>query len=98
MSENDLISKESLIKGLKLQKLKLSSLAPVIHKALKLEQVNQVYAHSASQSGLAFVDDVLNQLNIHYEFNEEDKKNIPMHEPIINLTNHPYGDKNNMIL
>ncbi len=98
MSDNDLISKESLIKGLKLQKLKLSSLAPVIHKALKLEQVNQVYAHSASQSGLAFVDDVLNQLNIHYEFNEEDKKNIPMHEPFIIVANHPFGGIDGMML
>ena len=44
MSSEELISKDAVSRGLKLQKLKLASLAPLIIKALKLEKVKQFKA------------------------------------------------------
>lgn len=98
MDNENLITHESIAKGLKLQKLKLSALAPIIAKALKLNKVNTIYANHATEEGLAFIDSILNELNIQYEFNEEELKNIPLNEPFIVVANHPYGGIDGLIL
>ncbi|MFN7312444.1 MAG: 1-acyl-sn-glycerol-3-phosphate acyltransferase, partial [Bacteroidota bacterium] len=98
MDNENLITHESIAKGLKLQKLKLSALAPIIAKALKLNKVNTIYANHATEEGLAFIDSILNELNIQYEFNEEELKYIPLNEPFIVVANHPYGGIDGLIL
>ena len=98
MDNENLITHESIAKGLKLQKLKLSALAPIIAKALKLNKVNTIYANHATEEGTAFIDSILNELNIQYEFNEEELKNIPLNEPFIVVANHPYGGIDGLIL
>jgi putative hemolysin len=98
MSGKELISKEAVSKGLKLQKLKLASLAPLIIKALKLEKVNQLYANHADTKGMEFADEILNELQVTYEFNTEELKNIPQHEPFIVVANHPYGGIDGLML
>lgn len=91
MTTKELINKEDITKGLKLQKLKLTALAPLIIKTLKLEKVNSLYANNAEHNGLAFVDEILNELTIKYDFNADDLKNIPKYEPFIVVANHPFG-------
>lgn len=91
MTTKELINKEDITKGLKLQKLKLTALAPLIIKTLKLEKVNSLYANNAEHNGLAFVDEILNELTIKYEFNADDLNNIPKYEPFIVVANHPFG-------
>ena len=98
MSKEDLISKDAVSKGLKLQKLKLASLAPLIIKALQLEKVNQLYANHADTKGMEFADEILNELQVAYEFNAEELKNIPQHEPFIVVANHPYGGIDGLML
>lgn len=98
MSEHELISKDALVKGLKLQKLKLSSLAPLILKALQLERVNKLYASHAEEKGAAFAGEILKELQVDFEYNAEELKNIPQHEPFIVIANHPYGGIDGMML
>ncbi len=98
MPTKKLISNEAVSKGLKLQKLKLTSLAPLIIKALKLEKVNQLYANHADTKGMEFADEILNELKVAYEFNPEELKNIPQHEPFIVVANHPYGGIDGLML
>lgn len=98
MSSEELISKDALSRGLKLQKLKLASLAPLIIKALQLEKVNQLYANHADTKGMEFADQILNELQLTYEFNPDELKNIPQHEPFIVVANHPYGGIDGLML
>jgi putative hemolysin len=98
MLHEELISKDAVSKGLKLQKLKLAALAPLIIKALKLEKVNQLYAHHAETQGLEFADEILKELQVAYEFNPEELKNIPQHEPFVLVANHPYGGIDGLML
>ena len=98
MFNKNLISNEAVSRGLKLQKLKLTSLAPLIIKALKLEKVNQLYANHADTKGMEFADEILNELQVAYEFNTEELKNIPQHEPFIVIANHPYGGIDGLML
>ena len=98
MSNEDLISKEAVSRGLKLQKLKLASLAPLIIKVLKLEKVNQLYSNHAEAKGIEFADEILKELQVAYDFKPDELKNIPQHEPFIVVANHPYGGIDGLML
>lgn len=98
MASDDLISNDAIAKGLQLKKLRLSALAPLISKALKLEKVNKLYANNAEANGVEFADKILNDLNVHYACNPEELHNIPKNEPFIIIANHPYGGIDGMML
>lgn len=98
MASDDLISNDAIAKGLQLKKLRLSALAPLISKALKLQKVNKLYADNAEANGVEFADKILNDLNVHYECNAEELQNIPKNEPFILIANHPYGGIDGMML
>jgi putative hemolysin len=98
MSSDELISRDALVKGLQLRKLKLAALAPFISKALKLEKVNKLYANHNEVSGVEFADEILKELNVHYECNPEELNNLPKSEPFIVIANHPYGGIDGMML
>lgn len=96
--DKELISKDAVADGLHLKKLKLSALAPVVMRLLKLEAMNKIY-HSASEyQGGAFAEEIIKGLGVHYEVNEEELNNIPKNEPFIVIANHPYGGIDGMML
>lgn len=98
MSKEKLISNEAIVNGLQLKKLKIAALAPLILKALKLEKVNKLYANNESNTGVAFADEILKELNIAYDYNPEELNHIPKNEPFIVIANHPYGGIDGMML
>jgi putative hemolysin len=98
MINDELISENNLAKGLKLDQYKINKLAPVLMKLLKLKEVNKVYQTAHLYEGMDFVDKILDKLNIRYEVDEEDLKNIPMNEPFIIVANHPYGGIDGLIM
>jgi hypothetical protein len=91
MKNDELISNEDISTGLNLKKLKLSKLAPIIMKLLKLEKVNQVYDSSSEYVGSEFIDQILKEIGVEYEVSEDSLQNIPRDEPFIAIANHPYG-------
>ena len=98
MTKDELITNQDIASGLNLKKLKIAKLAPVIMKFLKLAKVNAVYGSSASFEGGAFADAILKQLGIEYEISKEDLENIPLHDPFIAISNHPYGGIDGLIM
>lgn len=97
-SPEELISNDSLSRGLQLKKLKLSALAPLIAKTLKLEKINALYASHSHTSGVEFSGNILEALNIRFSYSEEELRNIPADEPFILIANHPYGGIDGLIL
>ncbi len=93
-----LIKKDDFSKALKLEKLKLKVLSPVLMRLLKLNKINQVYQESIEKKGDLFVDGILSTLGIAYEIDANDFKNIPNKEPFILVANHPYGGIDGIIL
>lgn len=94
----ELIKEYDVAKALKLEKLKLSVLAPALMQLLKLKKLNKVYEETAHLQGVEFVDHVLKQLKIHYEFDPDELKNIPAKGSFIVVSNHPYGGIDGLIL
>lgn len=83
---------------LKLKKLKSKLLTKAVLKALQLDKVNEIYRNTGEMQGAAFLDSVLQQLNIQYTFREEELKNIPKTGSFIVIANHPYGGIDGLIL
>src|SRR6478609_7758055 len=98
MKNDELISNEDISAGLNLKKLKLSKLAPIIMKLLKLEKVNQVYDSSSAYVGSEFIDQILKEIGVEYEVSEDSLQNIPKDEPFIAIANHPYGGIDGLML
>ena len=93
-----LIHKDDFSKALKLEKLKLKVLSPVLMKVLKLNKVNKLYKESVEKKGTNFAEDILTSLGVQYEIDPVDLKNIPSKEPFILVSNHPYGGIDGVIL
>lgn len=66
---------------------------------LKINKINSMYDRLASQrEGLAFIDEVLSELNIKYRAFEDELKHIPETGPFLTVSNHPFGILDGMIL
>jgi putative hemolysin len=98
MQNDELISNDDISTGLNLKKLKLSKLAPIIMKLLKLEKVNKVYDSSSAYVGSEFINQILKELGVEYEISEGSLQNIPKDEPFIAISNHPYGGIDGLML
>lgn len=67
-------------------------------KALKLDQINSLYAKNASKKDTEFIDAILTCLQIRVQFNEAELANIPKEGPFITVSNHPYGGIDGLLL
>jgi putative hemolysin len=98
MEHETLISENDIAQGLKLRKLKIAALAPVIMRIFKLKQVNEAYESASGFKGAEFAESILKHIGIEYEFSEEELQSIPKTEPFIVISNHPYGGIDGLIL
>jgi putative hemolysin len=63
-----------------------------------IERLNKLYHENDSYSGLAFIDSVLNTLNIKYSVPEDLYERIPSSGPFIIISNHPLGGIDGLLL
>jgi putative hemolysin len=94
----DIINKESFEDAIRIGNLPMNGIASILMKIMKIDQINELYDKYQDEKGLAFVDAVLNYLNIKIDINEQDIKNIPLESAFIAIANHPFGGIEGLIM
>ncbi|MBI9059656.1 MAG: lysophospholipid acyltransferase family protein [Labilibaculum sp.] len=72
--------------------------AKLLMYLLRLNKLNDLYSANYSKDGLEFIDSLLDDLNIKFEFDEEELKRIPKEGSFITISNHPFGGIDGLIL
>jgi len=72
--------------------------AKLLMYLLRLNKLNDLYLANYSKDGLEFIDSLLDDLNIKFEFDEEELKRIPKEGSFITISNHPFGGIDGLIL
>ena len=65
---------------------------------LRLAPLNRVYERNKHLQGVAFLEALLQEFNVHYDVREEDLKKIPKEGPFITISNHPLGGLDGILL
>jgi len=98
MSLKKLIEPEDIIKAAKLNKFGAGSTAWILMLLLRINKINKLYSSISNYSGTEFIDHLIKELKISYEFNEEELSRIPKDGAFITVANHPYGGIDGMLL
>lgn len=93
-----LVEREDFKKAAGLNTVGGDSIARMLMSILKINKINKEYSKISDLEGLAFLDALLNRLEIQYEINPEELKRIPKEGPFIIIANHPYGGIDGIIL
>lgn len=67
-------------------------------KGMKLDQINKVYNADTARDAMAFIEELIKQLNITLEIDEVELSNIPKTGAFLTISNHPYGGIDAIIL
>ena len=70
----------------------------LLMKVLKISELNNVYDRNKHLSEVAFLNGVLDDLQIKFEIPEEDLKRLPKEGPYITISNHPLGGIDGVLL
>ncbi|TNE29030.1 MAG: lysophospholipid acyltransferase family protein [Bacteroidetes bacterium] len=93
-----LVAKNDLAKAAKLDKIGMSWLAGVIMDITKLTEVNALYERFGDKTGIDFIDAVFEELEIEFNYFEDELKRIPKEGPFITVSNHPLGGIDGLVL
>ena len=86
-----LVDKKDIAKVVKLDKLGLSALAGPIMNILKIKDVNDIYAKFEELHGVAFIDAVLKEFQVEFDYYAEELKRIPKEGPFVTISNHEHS-------
>jgi putative hemolysin len=70
----------------------------VLMKLLRISELNNVYNRNKHLTEVAFLNGVLDDLQIKFEIPEEDLKRLPKEGPYITISNHPLGGIDGVLL
>lgn len=95
----DLFTTSEIKASLPFKRLKTEVLAKAVMRLFKLNQVNKLYAKAATaEDPIAFINQILSQIDVQYHVPEKDLLNIPKEGSFITVSNHPYGGIDGLIL
>ncbi|MGF1533872.1 MAG: lysophospholipid acyltransferase family protein [Bernardetiaceae bacterium] len=92
-----LVTKQDL-KETDFNSLKIPFVNDLVMWMLKIRKINSIYDRLMPRDGIAFIDGVLEELNIRYTVSEEELAHIPTEGPFLTVSNHPFGILDGMIL
>ncbi len=93
-----LVNKDDIAKVVQLDKLGLSSLAKPIMDILGISDLNEVYGKFEELHGVEFIDAVLKEFKVTFDYYEDELKRIPKEGPFVTVSNHPLGGIDGIIL
>lgn len=93
-----IISKEEFSKATRIDKVPLPGLASLLMELMKINEVNETFQKASHLRGTAFIDKILQILEIKIDFDEKELKNIPKQGAFIAIANHPYGGVEGLLL
>lgn len=92
-----LVKEEDLMKAANLQGLGGEGIAKLLMFILGFNKVNDIYSKIGNNSGLDFINSLLEELDIKYDINPEELKRIPQ-GGFITVSNHPFGGIDGILL
>lgn len=93
-----LLDQEDIARVVQLDKVGLKMLAKPIMDILRISDINEVYAKFEELEGLDFIDAVLDEYQVEFDYYPEELKRIPKEGPFITISNHPLGGIDGIIL
>ena len=94
-----LVETEEFIKAARLGKhIGGQSAAKVLMTVLRINKLNRLYDEISHLRGMDFIDALIEKLQLEYEVNEEELKQIPREGAFITVSNHPLGGIDGMLL
>jgi putative hemolysin len=73
-------------------------LVALISSVSGINKLNKFYYHAGEADGVAFIDQVLANLEIELDFKPEELERIPKTEAFVAIANHPFGALDGLIL
>lgn len=74
------------------------SFAKLLMYILRLNKLNDLYSANCEKSGVEFINGLIDDLGIKFEFDEEELKRIPLDGSFISISNHPFGGIDGILL
>ena len=74
------------------------SFAKLLMYILRLNKLNDLYSANCEKTGVEFIDGLIDDLGIKFEFDEEELKRIPLDGSFISVSNHPFGGIDGILL
>ena len=93
-----LVDKKDIAKVVQLDKVGMSMLAKPIMDILRISDINEVYAKFEALEGVEFIDALLEEFKVEFDYYAEELKRIPKEGPFITVSNHPLGGIDGIIL
>ena len=94
----EIITEQELANAIKLDKFKMPGLASFLMEVMKLNQINHVFSSNMHIEGLAFIDAILDHIEVKIEIDDVELRNIPKEGSFIALANHPFGGIEGLML
>lgn len=70
----------------------------ILMKVLKISTLNKIYDHNKHLKDVAFLNGILDEMEIKFEIPEEDLKRLPKDGAYITISNHPLGGIDGILL
>lgn len=94
----NLVDKDDIARITKLDKLKMPYLAELLMQVTKLSKVNDFYKENFNTQGVDFVNALFKEIELDFEYYQEELNYIPTSGGFATVSNHPLGGIDGLIL
>jgi putative hemolysin len=93
-----LVDRKDIAKITKLDKIGMPYLAELLMQITKLSKVNDFYHRNFNAQGINFVDALFSEIELEYDYYQEELSRIPKEGAFVTISNHPLGGIDGLML